>query len=305
MKTIWKKAVLSAKADAEAEQAKTAVLTHYKDRARDSILRKSSWVSLTRRFRTQRELMLDASVFQVILYTNYKEGTLMMSGILPKFCVLPIITIILWISKRMTKKISSFEGRFRHFTFSGTSGALHQYAPEGFSPDSLSLSTESPSAALKAYIFRMKMPQPSWKEGFSAVITSMCFPITTCRSTLRIFTRTRIFFWKNCRLSPDRKQANHILFPRRIKNNLYYSDEEVPVLRHYLSNIMAITKSLITHAYRDAKLPFAEDKDMIHIVEESNYLYEIMDFSQFSWKDALTPSAHRAAKASLTEFWII
>ncbi|HUM82409.1 MAG TPA: response regulator [Lachnospiraceae bacterium] len=275
-----KKAVLSAKADAEAEQAKTAVLTHYKDRARDSILREIIMGQPDAPLPDAKELMLDASVFQVILYTNYKEGY---PDDVWNFA--EILRLAnhnhnsLDFIKNDKENIILLKG---DFAISRFQELLEHYIsmPQKGSPlDSLFLVYGKPVSSIESIHLSHEDAAALMKRRFFCRYNQHVLSYNDLPEHLTHFhTDENLFSEKiaGCLQTGNRRIISSSL--EELKKDLYYSDEEVPVLRHYLSNIMAITKSLITHAYRDAKLPFAEDKDMIHIVEESNYLYEIMDF---------------------------
>lgn len=64
----------------------------------------------------------------------------------------------------------------------------------------------------------------------------------------------------------------------KLKKDLYYTTIEVPILKHYLADIMIQVKSVITHTYGMTNIPIPNNAAIISTIEETCYLYEIMQF---------------------------
>ena len=64
----------------------------------------------------------------------------------------------------------------------------------------------------------------------------------------------------------------------KIKTDLYYADEEVSILKHYLADIMIQVKAVISRTYGSMDIPLPSNAAIISTVEEKYYLYEILQF---------------------------
>ena len=63
-----------------------------------------------------------------------------------------------------------------------------------------------------------------------------------------------------------------------IRNDLYYANEEVSILKHYLADIMIQVKAIISRTYGSMDIPLPSNAAIISTVEEKYYLYEILKF---------------------------
>ncbi len=72
--------------------------------------------------------------------------------------------------------------------------------------------------------------------------------------------------------------AHHISQLQKIKTDLYYANDEVAILKHYLADIMIQVKAVISRTYGSMDIPLPSNAAIISTVEEKYYLYEILQF---------------------------
>lgn len=69
-----------------------------------------------------------------------------------------------------------------------------------------------------------------------------------------------------------------------LKEELYHTNQEVSVLKHFLADIMIQIKSAILHTYENLEIPLPNNAAIIDTVEEKFYLYEILQFFQMQFE---------------------
>ncbi len=275
-----KKAVLSAKADLEKEQKEDETLTHYKSKAKDSILRDLIFGKADYPLPEAKDLFLDASVFQIILYASYKEG-------FPE--TLWDFAEILRLANHRNNSLDFIKAENENIILLKGSFALSRFQellehyismPQKGSPlDSLFLVYGKPVYSVSDIHISHEDARQLMKRRFFCRYNQHVLSYSDLPETSALpLPGENAFAEKlaSCIQSGNRRMLSGVL--TELQQKLFYSSEEVAFLKHYLSNICALTKSILIRTYRDKNLPFNEDPSIIHMVEESNYLYEIMDF---------------------------
>lgn len=63
-----------------------------------------------------------------------------------------------------------------------------------------------------------------------------------------------------------------------LENNLYYAAEDIPRIKLFLTDLYLSIKERLTHLYHNESLPFPGNAEIIKIISEKYYLYEIILF---------------------------
>lgn len=63
-----------------------------------------------------------------------------------------------------------------------------------------------------------------------------------------------------------------------LEQDLYYSTETVSAIKRYLEDLLIQVKAHLTHTYSSTQIPFPSNTAIIDTIEEQYYLYEIMHF---------------------------
>lgn len=63
---------------------------------------------------------------------------------------------------------------------------------------------------------------------------------------------------------------------RELEENLYYSTEEIPKIKLFLTDLYLTIKEKISHLYHNANIPFPGNGDIIDYISSRYYLYEII-----------------------------
>lgn len=73
-----------------------------------------------------------------------------------------------------------------------------------------------------------------------------------------------------------RNQMAEVL--NELENNLYYAAEDIPKIKLYLTDLYLSIKERLAHLYHNESLPFPGNAEIIKIISEKYYLYEIILF---------------------------
>jgi len=65
---------------------------------------------------------------------------------------------------------------------------------------------------------------------------------------------------------------------QKLKNQLYYSNDEIVTMKHFLADIYIQIKAVLSYTYTSAEIPFPSNSSIIELIENKYYLYEILQF---------------------------
>jgi two-component system response regulator YesN len=277
------KAVLEAKESIQIELEMQKKLVQYRDKARDSILQDILCNKANISLLDYHDMMLESYVYQVILYANYNQDS---------FQTTWDFAGILRLANRNHNSLDYLKQEHQNVIILKGDFALNRFQellehyisqPQKGSPlDSLFLTYGRPVYSVEDIHISFEDAQFLMKRRFFChfnqhVLGYMDLP----KESPSINTNG---FMEN---SYPQQFANYIQSANeqmllevldKLKRDLYYSDIEVPILKHYLADIMIQVKSIITHTYGSMEIPFPNNAAIISTMEEKYYLYEILNF---------------------------
>lgn len=65
---------------------------------------------------------------------------------------------------------------------------------------------------------------------------------------------------------------------RNLETNLYYANKDIPTIKLFLTDLYLSIKERISHLYHNANIPFPGNSEIISLIGEKYYLYEIILF---------------------------
>lgn len=277
------KAVLEAKELLLLEQEKQKKLVQYRDKARDSILQEILCDKANYPFLDYHDMMLEASIYQVIIYTNYNQESFQTT-----WDFASILRIAnhshnsLDYVKLDNLDIIILKGDFALKRFQELVEHYISQPQKGSPLDSLFLTYGRPVYSAEHIHRSFEDAQALMKRRFFCQFNQHVLGYTdlpkdttpdTATTTLGAFYPQHI---SNYIQSGNRRLLNETL--EELKDDLYFSENELSILKHYLADIMIQVKSLITHTYGNMDIPFPNNTAIISTIEEKCYLYEIMQF---------------------------
>ncbi|MGN0294560.1 MAG: response regulator [Lachnospiraceae bacterium] len=276
------KAVLEARESLINEQNAKKKFVQYRDKARDSILKEILTDTAAWQFLDYHDLVLEASVYQVIMYTNYNQNS---------FRTTWDFADILRLANKNHNSLDYINLDNQHVIILKGEFALDRFQkllvdhiskPQKGSPlDSLFLTYGRPVYSVedihlsygdacclmaRRFFCRFNQHVLSYQEMPKSTPDSWIPPLENAYSQpIADYVQSR-----------NRHMLQKTL--DRLTDELYYSSEEVPILKHYLADIMIQVKSIIMHTYGSLNIPFPNNASIISTIEEKYYLYEIMQF---------------------------
>lgn len=277
------KAVLDAKESLLSEQNTQKKLVEYRSKARESILQDILLNKANYAYLDYHDMALEASVYQVVIYTNYNQES---------FQTTWNFADILRLANRNHNSLDYIKLENRNiillkepFALKRFQELLNRYInqPQKGSPlDSLFLTYGRPVYSTEQIHVSFQDADELMKRRFFCspnqhVLGYSDLPENT---DMPLIHEVKNDIYSD-RIANYIQSGNlHMLMEvlDELKNDLYYTQVEVPVLKHYLADIMIEVKSLITHAYGLADLPIPNNAAIISTIEEKYYLYEILQF---------------------------
>lgn len=277
------KAVLEAKEAILQEQDKQKKLVQYRDKARDSILQEILCDKANYPFLDYHDMMLESSIYQVVLYTNYNQESFQTT-----WDFASILRIAnhshnsLDYVKLENQDVIILKGDFALNRFQELVAHYISQPQKGSPLDSLFLTYGRPVYAVEHIHRSFEDAQALMKRRFFCqfnqhVLSYLDLP----KETDTVPADTSFGNLYPQRISNYIQSGNrHMLMDTldELKNELYYSQTELSILKHYLADIMIQVKSIITHTYGNMNIPFPNNAAIISSIEEKCYLYEIMQF---------------------------
>lgn len=278
------RAVLDAKEALFAEREEHKKLLQYKDRAKDSILldilqNKANYLLLD-----LNDLNLTASVYQVVLYTNYNQDSFQtvwdFAGILR---LANHNNNSLDYVKAENQNIIILKGEFSIRRFEDML-SRHMEQPQKGSPlDSLFLTygrrVYTVSDIHCSFEDANLLMNRRFFCGFNQhVLGPSELPGERTHSSPFVPAAENVY---SQRISDYIQSGNrHMLLEvlNELKEELYRSGNTIAELKLFLADIMIQVKTMISRTYSGAQIPFANNAAIIQTIEEKYYLYEILQY---------------------------
>lgn len=277
------KAVLEAKESLLSEQENQKKLVQYRDKARDSILQEILCNQANYPFLDYHDMMLESSIYQVVIYTNYNQESFQTT-----WDFASILRIAnhshnsLDYVKLDNQDVIILKGDFALNRFQELVDHYINQPQKGSPLDSLFLTYGRPVYSVEHIYRSFEDAKTLMKRRFFCQFNQhvLGYPdlpkdseITNTDASLGNFYPQRI---ANYIQSGNRRMLTETL--EEMKNDLYYAQTDLSILKHYLADIMIQVKSIITHTYGNMDIPFPNNAAIISTIEEKCYLYEIMQF---------------------------
>lgn len=277
------KAVLSAKAEIQNEQNKQKKLMQYRDKARDSILIDILHNKINDSLLDYHDMMLESSVYQVILYTNYNQesfqATWDFAGILR---IANHNHNSLDYVQAENQNIIILKGEFALTRFQELVAHYISQPQKGSPLDTLFLTYGRPVYAVdqicRSYedaCFLMKRRFfchfNQHVLGYMDLPGNLSAPVSHTLNQNSFAQKIADYIQ-----SGNRLMLSELI--ESLKKDLYQTTAEISNLKHYLADIMIQVKSILTHTYSNVEIPFANNAAIINTIEEKYYLYEILQF---------------------------
>lgn len=276
-------AVIEAKNTILDEQNTQKKMIQYRTKARDSILKDILYDRANYQLLDSTDLFLDATVFQIVLYTNYNQDS---------FQTTWDFADILRIANRNHNSLDYINVDNRHIIILKGELALLRFQelvahyishPQKGSPlDSLFLTYGRP-------VYRINQIHQSFEDSCSLmkrrffchynqhVLGYLDLPSTD-------FSNNPPHLKENTysqRIADYIQSSNRSMLSTtmdELRQELYDSNADIYILKHYLSDILIQIKNIITRTYGNLEIPFADNTTIINTIAEKYYLYEIFDF---------------------------
>lgn len=277
------KAVLDAKDALLQEQNAQKKLVEYRSKARESILQDLLLNKVDYNYLDYHDMALEASVYQVVIYTNYNQESFQTT-----WNFADILRLAnknhnsLDYIKLENMNVILLKGNFALSRFQELLDRYISQPQKGSPLDSLFLTYGRPVYTTEQIYISFRDAEGLMKRRFFCSPNQHVLGFTELPDNSSDRQQT-----KNIQDIYSERIANyiqsgnlHMLMEvmEELKNDLYYTDVSVPILKHYLADIMIQVKSIITHTYGIADLPIPNNAAIISTIEEHYYLYEIMQF---------------------------
>ncbi len=277
------KAVLEAKKSLTEEQSAQKKLVEYRSKARDLILQDILQNKADYAYLDYHDMDLEASVYQVIIYTNYNQESFQTTWNFAEILRLvnknhnslddirlDDMNVILLKGRFALNRFQEFLDRYISQPQKGSplDALFLTYGHPVYTVDQIYASFQDASELMKRRFF---CSPNQHVLGFSKLPESS--ETNRQASALCDTYSERI---ANYIQSGNLHMLMEIL--DELKKDLYFTDMDVPVLKHYLADIMIQVKSIVTHTYGLTELPIPNNAAIISTIEEQYYLYEILQF---------------------------
>lgn len=287
------KVIVETRDSIQDEQDAAKKLSSYREKARSSILQDILYNQVNYLFLDYHDMMLESSVYQVILYTNYSQesfqATWDFAGILRlsnknhnsmDYVQLDNHNVIIL---KGDYALEHFQKLLEH----------HISQPQKGSPlDSLFLTYGRPVYSVKEIHTSFEDAEKLMKRRFFCMSNQHILgyreiPSKIPMQELESLSDTRY----PEKIADYIKSSNHYMLPeilKELENRLYYINADSSEIKHYLADIMISVKSIISHTYRDCAGAFPSNADIINEIERKYYLYEILQYFTLQFEKAIS-----------------
>lgn len=278
-----KDAIIQAKNALDSETDTHKKLVEYRSKARDSILQDILLNQSDYTYLDAHDLMLESSIYQVVLYTNFNQDSFQatwdFAGILRlanknhnalDYIELNNQHIILM---KGNVSLNRFQELLDHYISHPQKGSpldslFLTYGRPVYSVEQIHVSYEDALLLMKRRFFcnydQHVLGYPDIPESQPAIFSSSF--------TNQGFAR---------QLADYIQSGNHHMVHKTLealRKDFYHIDADVTDLKHSLADILLDVKSIISHSYSAAEIPFPNNAAIISSIEEKYYLDEILQF---------------------------
>lgn len=277
------KAVTEAKNELLSEQEKRKKMVQYRDKARDSILQELLTNKEHNLFIDYQDMMLESSVYQVIIYTNYNQEAFQTT-----WDFASILRIAnhshdsLEYVKIENQNVILLKGDFALRRFHELVEHYISQPQKGSPLDSLFLTYGRPVYTIENIHLSYEDTQALMQRRFFCQFNQHVLgyqelpessePVNMDQSVLNTYPQKLADYIQ----SANRRMLTETL--DELKDCLYHSNADLALLKHYLADIMIQVKSIVSFTYGNLNIPFPNNAAIISTVEEKYYLYEILQF---------------------------
>lgn len=277
------KAVLDARQMLLEEQGKQKKLVQYRNRARESILHDILCNQANYPFLDYQDLQLEAPVYQVVLYTSYNQES---------FQATWDFADILRLANRNHNSLDYIGVENQNVIILKGEFALNRFQelvdhyisqPQKGSPlDALFLTYGRPVYSVEhihaSYDDARQLMGRRFFCRFNQHVlgyTDMpeeSQPPESNSAIENIYSR---------KISDYIQSGNRLMMLEvleKLRQDLYCSNMEISIIKHYLADIIIQVKSIIIHTYGNPGTQFPNNAAIICTIEEKYYLYEILHF---------------------------
>lgn len=265
------------------EQGKLEKLVHYRERARESVLYDILTNQIAFPFPDCHDLQLDASVYQVVLYTNYNHESFQTTWDFAEILRLANHNHnSLDYIRIENQNVIILKGDFALRRFEELADHYISQPQKGSPLDTLFLTYGRPVCSLKQIYISYNDAQKLMKRRFFCRFNQhvLCYKDmpdeTPPYGTGFIMENTYSQRLSDYIQSGNRQMVLDVL--EQLRQTLYCSGLEISSIRHYLEDILIQVKSSVIYAYGNLETQFPNHAAIIHTIEEKYYLYEILEF---------------------------
>lgn len=290
------KAVLKAKEDLLTEQKSQKQMVQYRSQARESILKDIFTNKADYPLLDARDLLLDAPVFQVIIYTNYNQKS---------FQTTWDFASILRLANKNHNSLDSITIKNQNIILLKGNFALDRFQ-ELLEKHIYNLQKGSPLYSLFfTYghpVYRMEDIHLSFEDA--DYLMKRRFFCEHGQHTLGYKNLTDSFFLDEHRELPSdiysdsianyiqsgNKHMIHEIL-EKLQTDLTNNNFSPSTIRHFVADVLIHVKTILLHTYENVDIPFAGNLTILSEAEETCYLYELIDILRSQFEACITAIA--------------
>lgn len=277
------KAVCSARDSILKEQDNHKKLIQYRDKARESIIQEILCNTASYQFLDYHDMMLESTVYQVVLYTNYNQDSFQTTWDFAEILRLANKNHnSLDYIKIEHQNVIILKGNYARKRFQELLDHYISHPQKGSPLDSLFLTYGQPVYSVEQIHTSYETAQLLMKRRFFChfnqhVLGYNDIPETTPSrkeglSSETVYAQKIIDYIQ----SVNRHMLSNVM--NDLSEELYHSDQDISVQKHYLADILIQVKSVIKRTYENLDIPLPTNAAIISTLEDKCYLYEILDF---------------------------
>lgn len=258
-------------------------LVHYRNRARESILHDILTNQASSPMPDCRDLQLEASVYQVVLYTSYKQEITQSTWDFAEILRLANHNHdSLDYIRVENHNVIILKGSFALKRFEELADRYISQPQKGSPLDALFLTYGRPVCSIEqihiSYNDALRLMKRRFFCSFNQHV--LCYKDIPGESQ----SQGTVFDTEN---TYSQQLSNYIQSGNRgmmlevldhLRQAFYCCGMEISTIRHYLADIMIQVKSSIIYAHGNCETLFPDNASIINTMEEKYYLYEILDF---------------------------
>ncbi|MGN0514619.1 MAG: response regulator [Lachnospiraceae bacterium] len=277
------RAVIEARDSLINEQNTRKKLIQYRDKARESIIQEILCNTASYQFLDYHDIMLESSVYQVVLYTNYNQESFQVTWDFAEILRLANKNHnSLDYIKIEHQNVIILKGDYARKRFNDLLDHYISHPQKGSPLDSLFLTYGQPVYSVEQIHTSYETAKLLMKRRFFCHFNQHVLGYHDIEDTPLFHTNAlsseNIYAQK---ITDYIQSGNRHMLSKTmddLKEELYLANQEISVLKHYLADIMIQVKSEITRIYDNLDIPLPNNAAIISTLEEKCYLYEIFQF---------------------------